>query len=295
MTVPSKDQILVQLKDDLPILPRGLLRVAKYIIDHPGDIGLDPIRMTAKKAAVSTNTLVRMAEHLGFDSYDAMRAPFRKALVSAATSRDQPVWVSEMREHRPFGPDLAQAATNGLSIVDQTYARQNYRQLDRVAHTLLGAPRVFLTGMRASYSLAYYLHYVGRMALPHMQLIPRHMGNAIDELEAAQPGDVMIAITFTPYSRETIEACAFARRKGVTLILISDSDILSPDFSADETLIAAATSSYPFGCYTGAMCLIEMLIATLVAKGGDPVKRRIAKYEALRRDNQAYWGAQRNR
>ncbi len=81
---------------------------------------------------------------------------------------------------------------------------------------LLDAHNVYLTAVRASYAMAYYFHYVGgRMALPSLQLIPRHMNSAIDELNYAGPGDVMIAISFTPpYSRETIEACKFARNRG---------------------------------------------------------------------------------
>lgn len=127
------------------------------------------------------------------------------------------------------------------------------------------------------------------MALPSLQLIPRHMNNPIDELHLAAPGDVMIAITFTPYSRETIEACAFAKRKGLRLVIISDSEIVSPDFSAEETLIASVLSTYHFGCYAGAMALIETLIALLVERGGEAAQTRISSYENLRKDSQAYW------
>lgn len=119
------------------------------------------------------------------------------------------------------------------------------------------------------------------------------MNSAIDELQSAEPGDVVIAITFTPYSRETIEACIFAQRKGLKLIVISDSEIVSPDFSADETLIASALSTYHFGCYAGAMALIETLIAMLVAKGGKAAQARITSYETLRKDSQAYWTAKK--
>ena len=293
MNTVTKNQIISQLKADLPTLPRGLRTVAKYMIDNPADIGLDPIRTTAQKAGVSTNTLVRMAERLGFDSYDALRSPFRQALVTAAEMQERHSWEDELRNSTPFGPMAADAALNGRAIVEQTMERQTAEQMERVAAMLLEARTVYLTGARASYSLAYYLHYVGRMAVPSMQLIPRHMNSPIDELETAQAGDVMIAITFAPYSRETIEACAFARRKGVTLIIISDSEIVSPDFTADETLRVSVTSTYPFSCYAGAMALIEMLIALLVARGGETARARIATYEELRRSNQAYWGGPR--
>lgn len=284
-----KIRVLAALKDQIPDLPRGLRSVAKYMIDHPSDFGLDPIRVTAKKAGVSTYTLVRLAERMGFGGYDEMRAPFRQALVSAAAVVEPPAWIDSLRDSGGLGRLQADSALNAMAIVQRTLEQQKPNQMERVVDMLMAAPNVYLTAVRASYSLAYYLHYVGRMALPSLQLIPRHMNSPIDELHSAQPGDVVIAITFTPYSRETIDACVFARRKGVQLVMISDSEIVSPDFSADETLIVSVLSTYHFGCYAGATALIEMLIAMLVDRGGSAAQDRIKSYETLRKDSQAYW------
>lgn len=46
--------------------------------------------------------------------------------------------------------------------------------------------------------MAFYFHNVGRMALPSLDLIPRQMGRAVDELIGAKPGDAVIAITLPP-------------------------------------------------------------------------------------------------
>jgi len=177
--------------------------------------------------------------------------------------------------------------------VQRSLEGQNLKQLQRVAEMLLGAKNVYLTAVRASYSIAYYFHYVGRMALPSLQLIPRHINSAIDELNYADEGDVMIAITLTPYSRETIEACEFARKKGVKLVMISDSEVISSNFTPEETLVASTLSTHHFGCYTGVMAVAENLVSLLVALGGQDVKDRITSYETLRKDNNAYWVAKK--
>ncbi|MBU2944912.1 MurR/RpiR family transcriptional regulator [Shimia thalassica] len=288
-----KNKTITKLKEDLAGFSPRLRIVAKYIVDHSSDFGLDSIRETARKAGVSTYTLVRMAERLGFEGYDELREPFRHALVSASAVVDQPDWVGNLRESGEFGQVQADAGMNTVAIVQRSLERQTPEQMERVAGMLLEANNVYLSAVRASYALAYYLHYVGRMALPSLQLIPRHMNSAIDELNYAGEGDVMIAITFSPYSRETIEACKFARDKGVKLIMISDSDIISKDFRAEETLIASTVSTHHFGCYTGAMAVIENLLALLVKQGGDAAMRRIKSYEDLRKDNNAYWIAQK--
>ncbi|MBR7887646.1 MurR/RpiR family transcriptional regulator [Marinomonas sp. A79] len=288
-----KNRLITHLKEAMPDLSRGLRTIAKYIIDHPSDFGLDPIRETARKAGVSTFTLIRLAEKMGINSYDELREPFRKSLVSAAASVDQPAWIEGLRERGENGSVQAEAALNSIAIVQRSLEHLDAARMQRVVNLLLGANNVYLTAVRASYAMAFYLHYVGRMALPSLQLIPRHMGSAIDDLHMADEGDVMIAITMTPYSRETVEACQFAKRKGIKLILISDSEIVSPEFSADETLIASVLSTHHFGCYTGMMALIENLLAMLVAQGGESAQKGIKSYEELRKDTNAYWVAQK--
>ena len=293
MDPAQKTRTISALKEALPDLSPRLRIVAKYIVDHPSDFGLDPIRETARKCGVSTYTLVRMARRMGFGGYEELREPFRQSLVLSNVLVERPGWLEELRERGTLGRVQADAALNSMAIVQRSLHQQSPAQMERVAAMLLEARHVYLTAVRASYALAYYFHYVGRMALPSLQLIPRHMNSAIDELNDASDQDVMIAITFTPYSRETIEACKFARAKGVKLIMLSDSDVISPEFSADETLIASVLSTHHFGCYSGASAIIETLLALLVEQGGRDAVRRIKSYEDLRINNNAYWIAQK--
>jgi DNA-binding MurR/RpiR family transcriptional regulator len=289
MDPTARQRILGRLKEDLPDLPPALRNVAKYIVDHPSDFGLDAIRVTARKAGVSTNTLVRLAERLGFSTFHEMRAPFRESLVSAAASVDRPEWVERLREGGALGAVQAEASVNVLAIVSRSLEGLDGPRMHRVVELLSAARTVYVTAARASFALAYYFHYVGRMALPGLQLLPRHVNSPVDELTEAGPGDLLVAITFNPYSRETIEACAAARRRGVTVVLIADSEIVAPGVTSDETLVASVLSTHFFGCYAGAMALLDTLLALLVARGGEASRRRIKSYETSRKENQVYW------
>ena len=180
-----KNKTITALKQAIPELSPRLKAVAKYIVDHPSDFGLDPIRETARKCEVSTYTLVRMAERMGFEGYDEMREPFRHALVSTTAFVEHPDWIDSLREQGDLGRLQAEAATNTMAIVQRSLEHQTPEQMERVADMLLGARNVYLTAVRASYAMAYYFHYVGRMALPSLQLIPRHMNSPIDELNYA--------------------------------------------------------------------------------------------------------------
>jgi DNA-binding MurR/RpiR family transcriptional regulator len=286
-----RPRIIATLKDEITRFAPQLRTAAKYVIDHPSEFGLDPIRETARKAQVSTYTLVNMAKHLGFAGYEEFRAPFREALLASSPAPANPTWLDDLRERGAPGTALADATHNALAIVQRSLEHQQLEEMEAVVDMLLAADRVYLTAVRSSYAMAYYLHYVGRMALPSLTLIPRNMNSAIDDLNEATPGDVLIAITITPYSRETIQACEFARDKGLKLLLISDSEVVSPELDPEHTLVASVLSSHHFACFSGMTALIETLIAMLMHRGESAARERIDSYEKLRHENNAYWAA----
>lgn len=285
-----RTRTLAALKTGARTFTPQMRLAAKYVIDHPSDFGLDSIRETAKKARVSTYTLVNMSKTLDFPSYEAFRMPFRQALLAAGAVQSDPDWLSAMRAQGDNGRVFADAAKNALSIVSYSLERQSLADLTAVADLLHDARRTYLTAVRSSFAVAYYLHYVGRMALPDLALIPRHQNSPIDDLNDAGPEDALIAITVAPYSRETIEACTFARQKGMKVVLITDSEVVMPELEPDYTLVTSVLSTHSFGCFAGMMAVIDLLIALLMQRGGPDAEARIKSYEDLRQTTNAYWG-----
>ncbi len=284
-----KTKTIEALKREAATMPPRLKLVAKYIVDHPLDFGLDSIRETARKCGVSTYSLVRLAEQLGFSGYEELREPFRHALVSSTQLSERPAWIDSVRHSGELGPIQAEASLNAMGIVQRSLERLAPEDLERAVALMLGARKVYLTAVRSTYALAYYFHYVGRMALPSLELIPRHMNSAIDDLSDADEQDVLMALTFTPYSREVIEACKFAARRGTKIVLVSDFDVISSEFEPEVALIASVISTHHFGAYTGVMAVLEVLLAGLVRRGGTAASKRIQRYETLRQQNNAYW------
>jgi len=284
-------KIVRQLKDEFSDFSPRLKQVAKYITDNPADFGLDPIRTTSQKIGISTFTLVRMAKVLGFASFEALREPFRAALVTISEVSEDPAWLTELSAKGEIGKEQARTARNTITNVQRSLHLIDPEKMERVVDALFAADTVYVTGVRATYSLAYYFHYVGRMSLPSLRLIPRLINSTIDELNTAGPRDVLIAITFSPYSKETIEACRFAVRRGSKIILITDSSLVVPDMEPTEVLVASILSTHHFGSYTGAMAVLENLIALMVEKGGQDALDNISSYEELRDEFSAYWKA----
>ena len=284
-----KSRIETRLKQEAPDYSPRMRMVAKYILDHPAEFGLQPVRSSAARIGVSTYTLVRVAKSLGFDTFDELRAPFRHALVAAARVEGEPDWIAAQQDDGRSRHVLAKAGSNALSIVQNSLQRQTPEDIDRVVSLMLDSDRIFVTASRASYALAYYFHYVGRMALPALRLIPRHMNSAVDELNEGAPEDMLFAILTDPYSQETVDACEFAQARGMRSVFLSDSEAITPALHPDHVLVASTLSTHHFACYAGLMTVTETLLAALVHEAGDKGRERIQSYETLRRSQAAYW------
>ena len=284
-------RLIVALKEQIGQMPAKLAQAAKYIIDNPGCFALDPVRDTARKAGISANSFVRLSDRLGYDSFEALRRPFRDALVTSNESHLGADWLAEMAGRGPAAARQARIVQGELNMVSRSLRQMGPDRSQAIVDTLLSARNCYVTASRASYALAYYFHYVARMALPAIDLVPRHVGTTMDDLIALKPEDCLIAITFAPYSTSTIQALRQARKRGARIVLISDSEVIAPGVDPDHVLTVTTASPHPFGAYAGAMAVLDCLLSHLIEAGGAEARHRIEAYEALRQDSGAYWTA----
>lgn len=285
MDSTTQSRIKARLINEIDAMPPLLQQVAKYITDNPSDFGLDTIRKSADRIGVSPNTLVRMATYLDFESFDALREPFRQSLVTGAGKTLDPDWISRHQ----LDEDHASALRNEINIVDRSLHFMTPELLGEVARNLIGADHVYVTATRSTYALAHYFQYIGRMAMPGMQLVPRHMGNAIEDMAELLERDVLFAMTFRPYSAETIHAMRYANTRGANVVLLTDSELIAPNIKVAHLLQVTTQSTHHFGCYAGAMAVLDCLLAHLFKAGGNTAASRITQYEDMRQDSGAYW------
>src|SRR5690349_22306894 len=73
---PTQEEVLEAVREAFPALSRQLQLGARFLVDHPEDVALCSMREIAGRAGVQPVTLVRLARHLGFDGWPALRQRF---------------------------------------------------------------------------------------------------------------------------------------------------------------------------------------------------------------------------
>ena len=97
----TKDDVLDRLTSAYEDLSPQLRKAAQFVLENPNDIGVKSIHEVADAAEVHPNTLVRMANAVGFSGYRTFRRPFSEYLRQGGDSfQDRARWLQSIAARR---------------------------------------------------------------------------------------------------------------------------------------------------------------------------------------------------
>jgi len=191
-------------------------QIADCLIANINEAALWGVEELAQKSQTCVATVVRFAKKLEYSGYLEMR----KALVTAA------------RRHYGRGEQLLQAPVRASATLLEV-ARRDIRNLEMLVQAVnedllmkvvqqIKSSRLRLAigdGVSAlmTRQLAYLLINTG---LPVIEGNPADFATQVGMLDAK---DLVIAIAITPYTLETLDAAAYARKRGIPVLAFTDS------------------------------------------------------------------------
>lgn len=266
-TMPPQDldTLLSLLREHFPALSPQFQGGARYLLDRPQEVPILSMRKLAAEAGVQPATLVRLAQHLGFDGWQTMRELFVEAMRGGPQgyARRARKVVRESGSTRMLG-EMLDAQHRNLDAI----AANNEEAMPKAATLLSAAPNVHVAGFRSCHPIAFTFHYIYRLFRPTVQLIRGDAGTLEMELRALSPKDAVVVASFAPYSQEILRVAAAAREAGCRVIALTDSTVAPIALEADCTLLFSVESPSFFPSITAGIALVEALVEQLLAKKG---------------------------
>jgi DNA-binding MurR/RpiR family transcriptional regulator len=292
LTCETTQEALNHLSAIYESLSPQLRRAADYVLDNPNEVGLNSMRQVAQAAEVKPNTLVRMAKAAGFPGYQAFRAPFRDDLRRGMeTFPDRARWLQSIAQGGSHGQLFSQMAAASLTNLEQLFSGTGGAEVKAAADLIVGARTAYVLGVGVGHALAHSFWYVARMALDNLVHVPRPGNLPIDDLARIGRRDVLLAMTFNPYRREVVDAVRLAKRRGASVVAISDSRSAPIAIVADHVFVVPTTTPQFFTSSAAVMVLLETLIAFMVADAKRGVVANIEAFHRERDEAGVYWRA----
>lgn len=267
---------LMHLQEEIRLrydsLSKRLKQVAEYILDNSNSVVFDTVSTIAERANVPPSTLIRFANAFGFKGFNELKQLFRQNLMEETVSYAERAQLfqkmdSSFDEKKPSSEQILKLFVHGNSQALQQLSNQITEEQLELATTLLNkAQRIFIVGLKRSFSIASYLNY----ALHHLDydaILIDGLGGMFDEqLNRVKEGDLVIAISFSPYANETLNVINATARVGVKHIAITDSQ-LSPLLAfSDVSFIIKEAQINGFRSQCSTMTLVQTLMVSLAMK-----------------------------
>lgn len=265
-----------------------LQRAARWVNDHPIELVTQSMRRSARSAGVAPATMTRLAKALGYAGFEDLRLPEVQNAVGLSSNFAIKAASQQAQLFQPRGGLGVLAQQQGANVTG-VYERNTAAAIERVADQLIEAQRVVFLGMRAAHGIAFHLYYSCHLLMSKVQLAGDHAGTVRDQIWELGPRDVLVVIGQSPYARQTIELADAAVTQGVPVVALTDSSLGPLAQLAQGHLLFDADSPSFFHSLTGAQALAEALVATIAARGGEAVMRRLVAMEQRLNAAHAYW------
>ncbi len=263
----------------LPDLTRAERQLAAHILSNYPVAALGSITALARAAAVSSPTVVRMVQKLGYRGYPDFQRALRgqvEAMLMAPLSKPARVDRTE-KTHV-----LNSFSTSVMENIAATIAQIDPEKFNAVAD-LLADPsrRVFAIGGRITHAMADYFVSLMKVIRPDVLLLS-DMSNAWPPaMLDMKAGDVLVIFDIRRYENAVLQAAEMARGQGAEVVLITDRWV-SPaaDFAA-FVLPCHIEAPSAWDSNITLMLLVESLLAAVQALTWDVTEARMKRLEEL--------------
>jgi len=270
------DALQAEIGRRFPGLSRQLQRIARFALERPQDVALDTVAAAASKAEVQPSAMVRFAQALGYGGYTDMQRIFRDRLVERSGSYRER--IATLRRAAPAHSrpkvvlhDFISDSIAHLSRLEDHIAAE---PLQRAVALMARASRIHVLAQRRAFPVACYLSYaLAQLELP-VSLLDGVGGMVREQARAMRTTDVLVAVSFRNYSPDVIELAADAYRRGVPVIVITDSPVSPLARSATVSFDLGDPSDRPFRSLVEPLCLAQALVVSVGHQLAEPKPRK---------------------
>ncbi|MEJ2442738.1 MAG: MurR/RpiR family transcriptional regulator [Exilibacterium sp.] len=251
------------IKSRYPSMSKRLQQVAAYILENPKMVAFETIAVIAEEMKVPPSTLIRFASALDFSGFNELKNIVKEDMLEQTSNysnrirllRGQDDWHGDALLNR-----FAKANRDALRYMEETISEEDiHRAIDMLAQ----AKHIFLLGSGRAYTIATYLHY----ALNHMDkkvfLISGAGGMFREQLSNVERGDLLLAVSYSPYASNTCELATEAARNGVSILSITDSPVSPLANISQLSLVVHEARVDAFRSLSASLVLAQVLAIAL--------------------------------
>jgi len=280
-TVP---EIQGRLQEIYHELPGAMRRIADTLMADPLLGALWGIESMAERANVSMGTVMRFSKRLGYRGF----SDFRDALREACQLRSEGAPLEALEAPTDVFWALSEVARRDQENLNRLLQSVDQAVLESATQLLIRSQHRVLLGRGVSHVMGQIMAFnLTQAGLPCIAATPSDFSNQVANLG---PKDLLVVLAFAPYSRETVDAAAFAKRTGTPVLAFTDGKDSPLAKSANVVVVLPSEDFlFSFGLSTFSILSHAFAIAVAAQDPAGTVKRLKAADEVAQPNFVEHW------
>ena len=278
----KKENILQLIKANKGQYTPQQRKVASYLLENNEKIAFMTATQIAKEIGVSQPTVIRFTQLLGFSKYSMFTESFQELLKAELTSTERlNLSLGRIKSGGKEKVNMIFQEIRTLNLLARSFPQSDFQ---RLVEKICNSNKIFIVGTRGSASLSQYFAYFLGKVKKYVYSITNGSTDEYDRLINLRDNDLVIAIAFPRYPRETVELVRFCNKRGIKVAGITDK-LESPLTDISElSVIIPITFSTIFDSYSSAFCLFNMIVTEVGRMNRVESETLIREFEILAKD-----------
>ena len=266
------------INERIDAMPAGERRAAHTLIANYPMLGLKTVAEFSAQAGVSSPTILRFVNRLGFHNYPDFQARLQDELAAQLQS---PHHRNEQPEKDPGA--AYPAVDDTLENIRETFRHLGEKQLAQAVGALCNAKgNVYLIGGRFTDPIAQYMAAHMTVIRPHVFHLGGQESGWRDRLLDMGRKDILVVFDIRRYQESLLMLAEKAKGRGVEIVLVTD-QWLSPIARAARHVLAGRIAVPSAWDSSAALfVLAETIIREMTRMLEKDSAARIAELEGLR-------------
>lgn len=260
-----------RIKHKIPNLTESQKAIANYIVENPQKFALCSVRELEKELKISKSTIVRLAQMLGYDGFYELKSEFLKIIQhNLGPIHRYKTFLSEPHEKLNFIQLIADESVNNIHKTLHLIDNAHYK---RALDLLKNANHVYTIGIGISSCLAEIATYLFTRVSINSSFMTHGALKFTEQIINISKNDLIFAFSFSPYSKETIEAARYAQERAIKVISVTDkvtNEIVQHSDVFLQVFVESITIS-------NSIMSVLVLLYSIIAQLGDELKYKTLK------------------
>jgi len=271
------EKLLKQLQEGQSSFSPAQRAVAQYITERHGEIPFLTISDVAERTGTSEATVSKFCNELGLSGFSGLKRLIGAHVNSSLSLNSKLARAARsLREENIF----ERVVSDDVRNIEMTLGNPtNQSNLHPLLDMIDAARNVYTVGARTSAFFADLLAFKLRQQDVNVMNVDFGVGDHVDKMLMIRPGDLVIAFSFSRFTRDVVKMIRMLKEKGVAVVLITG-DGLSPAYQYADLVFTCTTGAESYvASYSSVLSLTNLILTARALRHKERVEQYLSELE----------------